>query len=185
SASGLVMNDSNGGNNYAITYVPSAATGVITAANVTLAGTRVYDGTANFTAPAFGTFNTGVGGETLTIASGFGTVPSPNAGPAQTLTPNTLVLGNGSGSASNYTIALAGNTGTITPVTPPVPPQTSTNNLDGLINPILVGMQSLGIGVPPGEESSDCMVGDNNFGVAVVDGVAVSVPHRCVPAIPD
>jgi hypothetical protein len=31
SASGLVMADGNSGNNYAITYVPSAATGVITA----------------------------------------------------------------------------------------------------------------------------------------------------------
>jgi len=35
-ASGLVMNDGNSGNNYSITYVPSAATGVITAVPLTI-----------------------------------------------------------------------------------------------------------------------------------------------------
>jgi hypothetical protein len=34
--SGLVMSDGNSGNNYAITYAPSAATGVITAAPLTV-----------------------------------------------------------------------------------------------------------------------------------------------------
>jgi hypothetical protein len=38
------MNDGNSGNNYAITYVPSAATGVITAAPLTLtAATNTRD----------------------------------------------------------------------------------------------------------------------------------------------
>ena len=82
----------------------------------------------------------------------------------------------GSFTASDYTIGYANGQLTVT----------SVGLLDGLINPILVGQQSLGIGVPPiTEESSDCVVGDNNFGVPVDDGVAVSVPHRCVPAIPD
>jgi hypothetical protein len=48
SSSGLVMNDGNSGNNYSITYAPSAATGVITAAPLTVtaaANTRTYDGT--------------------------------------------------------------------------------------------------------------------------------------------
>src|SRR6185295_1430006 len=50
SATGLVMNDGNSGNNYSITYVPSAATGVITAAPLTVTAqtdSRVYNGTTN------------------------------------------------------------------------------------------------------------------------------------------
>jgi hypothetical protein len=50
SASGLVMNDGNSGNNYAITYVPSAATGVITAAPLTVTAqtdSRSYNGTTS------------------------------------------------------------------------------------------------------------------------------------------
>ena len=344
---------------------------------MTLAGTRAYDATAAFAAATFGaagTINTGVGGETL-IVSGSGTVPSANAGAAQVLTLNTLALNDGTGLASNYTIAGAGNTGQVTPAAltavslvgavtktyngnntvtnlttgnysitgfvggegatitnvngtydnganvvnnpagspvtsavlvagdytanvgtllsnynlaavtgvsatgnigeitpaalsvtannqnkifgntfiftgneftptglqfgetigsvtltsagapapapvgpypilasaatggtftasnynisyvnglmtvtsttppPPTPPQVSVNNLDGLINPILEGLQSLGIGVPPVEELLDCMIGD--LGTPVDDGVAVSLPYRCVPAIPD
>ena len=170
----------------ATTTSSAAASASITPASVTLAGTRAYDATTAFAAATFGaagTINTGVGGETL-IVSGSGSVPSPNVG-TQTLTVGTLTLNNGTGLASNYTIAGAGNTGTITPVTPPPPPspQTPVNNLDGLINPILVGLQSLGIGVPPVEELLGCMIGD--LGTPVDDGVAVSLPYRCVPAIPD
>jgi len=44
---------------------------------VNLAATRVYDGTVNFTAGSFSFTMTGtVNGETLTIASGTGTVAS-------------------------------------------------------------------------------------------------------------
>src|SRR5204862_106101 len=50
SASGLVMSDGNSGNNYAITYVPSAATGVITTAPLTMTAqsdSRGYNGTTS------------------------------------------------------------------------------------------------------------------------------------------
>src|SRR5204863_282183 len=56
SASGLVMNDGNSGNNYAITYPPSAATGVITAAPLTVTAqtdSRVYNGTTSSGAAPF------------------------------------------------------------------------------------------------------------------------------------
>jgi autotransporter-associated beta strand protein len=71
SASGLAINDGNGGNNYTITYVPNA-TGVITARGVTVTANNVAKiyGDAD---PAF-TFNVGglglVGGDT--VASVFG-----------------------------------------------------------------------------------------------------------------
>ena len=83
---------------------------------VTLAGTRSYDGSTNFTSGAFGTFNTGANGETLTIANGTGTVPSAKVSAGtQPLATGALALGNGTGVASDYQIAASGNTGTITP----------------------------------------------------------------------
>src|SRR5204863_204636 len=50
SASGLVVNDGNAGANYAISYVPSAATGTITAAPLTVTAqtdSRGYNGTTS------------------------------------------------------------------------------------------------------------------------------------------
>src|SRR6185295_6243827 len=67
SATGLVMNDGNSGNNYAITYAPSAATGVITAASLTLAAatnSKTYDGTV--TAAATPTVSGLLPGDSLT-----------------------------------------------------------------------------------------------------------------------
>ncbi|MGH8757125.1 MAG: MBG domain-containing protein, partial [Burkholderiales bacterium] len=118
---------------------------------------------------------------TVTLASMGAPAPAP-VGPYPIIASAAT---GGTFTPTDYTITYAPGLMTVNPVTQPVPQQTSTNNLDELINPILVGMQSLGIGVPPGEGSLDCMVADNNFGVTVVDGVAVSLPHRCVPAIPD
>jgi hypothetical protein len=98
------------------TFAASGHTGTITNAGVVvnLAGTRVYDGTVNFTAGQFTATITGtLNGETLTIASGTGTVPSPNVG-TQTLSIGNLKLGDGTGSASNYTLVGGTHTGTIT-----------------------------------------------------------------------
>jgi hypothetical protein len=92
----------------------------------------------------------------------------------------------GTFTASNYNISYVNGLMTVNPVTPPPPPQTSVNNLDGLSNPVLVGLQSLGIGVPPiTEESSDCLGEGRNFGATVDNGVAVSVPQRCATKISD
>jgi len=91
----------------------------------------------------------------------------------------------GTFSTSNYTISYVNGLMTVSSVTPPPSPQPTVDSLDGLVNPILVGLQSLGIGVPPAEGSLECMIESNDFGVAVDDGVAVSLPHRCVPTILD
>jgi len=82
---------------------------------VNLAGTRVYDSTTNFTAGAFTpTISATVGGDTLTVASGTGTVPLNGvAAGTQTLTTGTLALGDGTGLASNYTLSGGTHTGTI------------------------------------------------------------------------
>ncbi|MDH5343009.1 MAG: hypothetical protein OEW79_09285, partial [Betaproteobacteria bacterium] len=79
----------------------------------TLAGSRDYDGSTDFGPGSFGTIN-GVNGETLTVASGTGTVPSPKvlAG-TQSLATGSLALGNGTGLASNYTLVGGTHTGTI------------------------------------------------------------------------
>ncbi len=101
---------------YSLTQPTTTAN--ITAATVSLAGTRIYDGTTNFTAGSFTPTITGmVGSETLTIASGTGTVPSPSVSAGtQTLTLGSLALGNGTngGLAANYTLVGGTNTGTIT-----------------------------------------------------------------------
>ena len=111
--SGYVVNDGNGGHNYTVTV--NSATGTITPAPVSIAASRLDNGATNFTAGSFNAVVTGtVGAETLTIASGNGTVPSPTIG-TQTLTTGTLALGNGTGGglASNYTVVAGANTGTI------------------------------------------------------------------------
>ena len=82
---------------------------------INLAGSRAYDGSTSFGAVAFGTIS-GVNGETLTVASGAGSVASATVSAGtQTLLPGSLVLGNGSGMASNYTLAGGTHTGTILP----------------------------------------------------------------------
>jgi hypothetical protein len=120
---GYLVNDGNGGNNYTVTL--NSALGTITPAPVNLAASRLDNGTTNFAAGSFNAVVTGTAGsETLTIASGNGTVPSPAIG-TQTLMTGTLLLGNGNGGglASNYTLAGGAHTGTITAsivVPPPV-----------------------------------------------------------------
>jgi len=187
SASGLVMNDGNGGNNYAITYVPSAATGVITAAGLTVTAdnqNKLVGNTFIFTGNEFtptGLQNGETIGSVTLISAG---APAPAPVGSYPIIPSAAT--GGTFSASNYNISYVNGLMTVTSVTPPTPPAPSpipVNNLDQVINPVLVGLQSLGIGVPTVEELSDCMIGD--LGTPVDDGVAVSVPHRCVPAIPD
>ncbi len=112
---GLTLSDGTGlASNYTLTG--GTHTGTVSAKTVNLAGSRVYDGTTNFNAGGFTPAITGtVGAETLTLASGSGTVASANvAAGMQTLTTATLVLGDGSGLASNYTLAGGTHTGMIT-----------------------------------------------------------------------
>ena len=118
--------------NYTIAYVDGSL--AVAKATLTLAGSKTYDGTGGFTAADFGTggtLSTGVNGETLTL-TGSGSVASANvaAGP-QALSLGSLILTNGTGLASNYQIASAGNTGTITPAALTVTANDAAKTYDG------------------------------------------------------
>src|SRR5690606_41914730 len=66
-----------------------------------LDGSRAYDGTTKFTGEVFGTIDTGVGTEKLSV-SGEGSVASKDVSAgSQTLTLGTLKLISGTGEASN------------------------------------------------------------------------------------
>ncbi len=77
---------------------------------VNLSGNQTYNGTTNVGSGNL-TLSNLANGETLTL-SGLGQLASKNVGSNLTFSLNTLALGNGSGLASNYT--LAGGTDTIT-----------------------------------------------------------------------
>ena len=100
-ASGLVMNDGNGGNNYAIAYTP-VSTGVITQAALTVTAqtdSRTYDGTtASAAAPSIS------GSQFDTIATAASQVfDTKHAGSGKTLTASGLVMNDGNG-GNNYAI---------------------------------------------------------------------------------
>jgi len=101
---------------YIISYVSGTLT--VNPALVNLVATRTYDATTNFVAAVFGvagTIGTGVGTEKL-VLTGAGTVGSANVSAGvQTLNLGALALGNGSGLASNYTLAGGTHTGQVTP----------------------------------------------------------------------
>jgi hypothetical protein len=110
-----LANGSGLASNYQI--ATSGNTGTVTAATVTLAGTKTYDSTTAFAGSAFGAIVTKINGETLTV-TGAGSVASANVSAGtQTLAQGSLALANGSGLASNYQIATSGNSGTVTPAT--------------------------------------------------------------------
>ncbi|MCC6475062.1 MAG: hypothetical protein IT514_15115 [Burkholderiales bacterium] len=116
SASGLIVNDGNGGANYAITYVTDT-TGAITAAPLTVTAqtdTRGYNGTAaSSVAPVVsGTIHAPdtVG---ATATQSFDT---RNAGAGKTLSASGLVVNDGNG-GNNYAITyVTDTTGVITAV---------------------------------------------------------------------
>ena len=93
----------------------------ITAAILSLTGTRTYDGTTSANANLFGNNGvlTGVNGETLTLG-GAGTLSTKNAGNQQPFAANGLngftLTGNGTALASNYTFAGGIDWVTITPL---------------------------------------------------------------------
>ena len=110
-----LANGSGLAGNYQI--ASSGNTGTVTAATLTLSGSKVYDSTTTFVAADFGiggTINTGINGQTL-VLTGSGSVGSANVSTGtQTLTLNSLTLTNGTGTATNYQIASTGNTGVVT-----------------------------------------------------------------------
>ncbi len=145
-ASGLIVADGNGGNNYAVTYVPNN-TGVITAAPLTVTAvtdTRIYDGTTNSAgAPAI-VAGALVGGDTASFLQSFDT---RNAGTGKTLAPTGSITDGNAG--ANYAVTyIPVFTGSITarPIT--VTAVTDTKVYDGTAvssgAPVIAGGVGLG-----------------------------------------
>jgi filamentous hemagglutinin family protein len=187
-ASALVVNDGNGGNNYAITYVTDT-TGVITAAALTVTAqtdNRMYNGTTSSSvAPVVtGTLYDAVG---TAATQSFDT---RNAGTGKTLTASGLAVNDGNG-GSNYAITyVADNTGVITtaplsitadnasrPVNQPNPPFAVTYSgfqtgdtpgaLTGTLSystPATVGSPAGAYPITPSGQNS------NNYAITYVDG---------------
>ncbi len=148
-AAGLVLNDGNGGANYAISYASNTA-GVITPAAVTVtaqADTRVYNGTtASGVAPV-------VTGATYDVTSTAATqsFDNRNAGTGKNLTANGLVIADGNGGA-NYAISYVNNTaGVITAAPLTVTAQADTRVYNGTIassgTPVLTGTTYDAVGI--------------------------------------
>jgi len=115
-ASGLVMNDGNGGNNYAISYVTDT-TGVITAAPLTVTTASVskeFDDTVAAAGSAVITSGTLFGSDSLSGGSFAYTDKKVGIGD-KTVTVTGVTINDGNGGA-NYSITyLNNNTSTITP----------------------------------------------------------------------
>ncbi|MFL2676293.1 MAG: beta strand repeat-containing protein, partial [Alphaproteobacteria bacterium] len=76
----------------------------VTQRPVTISGSRFYDSTTTVSSSDINTFNNTAGGQTLTL-SGVGSIATAVAGAGKTLTLGTLTLADGTGSASNYSLA--------------------------------------------------------------------------------
>ena len=130
-ASGLVVNDDNGGLNYAITYVINT-TGVINAAPLTITAvtnTKAFDG--NTSAAATPTVSGLKGTDTVTNLSE--TYDTPAVGTGKTLSVATYTVNDGNGGYNYVVTTLPDHTGVIIPSfatqlvvhTPPPPSATA------------------------------------------------------------
>jgi len=123
------VNDGNGGNNYAATFVP-VTTGVITPAPITVTAapnTKTYDGTVS--AAALPTITSGslLGTDTIAFTETYNT---PNVGTGLTLTPNGTV--NDGNNGLNYAVTKASvNAGVINPATLTISASPNTKAYDG------------------------------------------------------
>jgi O-glycosyl hydrolase len=104
------VSDGNSGNNYNYTFIAGNG-GTINALPVNLTGTRPYDGTTTAAAGILTVANK-VGSDDVTVASGSGTVASPNIGTQAITSFGTLALGGTT--AGNYTLSGASGYVTIT-----------------------------------------------------------------------
>ncbi|MFN5589298.1 MAG: beta strand repeat-containing protein [Holosporales bacterium] len=112
---GLTLGGADAGN-YTLSSSTAAATANITPASIALTGltvTKTYDASNTINGALFGSISTGVSGETITF-TGSTTTSSPNVGSYSTAT-GSLVLANGTGSASNYNLISVSGTANITP----------------------------------------------------------------------
>jgi hypothetical protein len=109
------VNDGNGGNDYAVTFVPNT-TGVITRLPIVgsiTANNRVYDGTTAATI-ATGVLTGAIPGDAVSLVGGAATFSDKNVGNGKTVTATGLSLSGGA--ANNYTVnSAATTTANITP----------------------------------------------------------------------
>ena len=100
----LTYNSGLSSTNYTFNALGSAVAMSVTAAPVTLGGSKTYDGSPIFSAGSLTV--AGVNGETLSVTAGTATANSKDVGASTAWSSsNGLVLGNGTGLASNYTLA--------------------------------------------------------------------------------
>ena len=142
-ASGLLMNDGNGGNNYAVSYVTNT-TGVITAASLALnavTDTRAYDGTTS-SSGVVGTAGL-VGGDTVSgLTQSYQSKNVLGTNGSTLLVDAGYTVNDGNGGA-NYAITENTASGTLTAAPLTVTAQTDTKLYDGnagsTVAPVLTG----------------------------------------------
>ncbi|MEO8839648.1 MAG: YDG domain-containing protein, partial [Herbaspirillum sp.] len=106
-ASGVTINDGNGGGNYNVSYAANSTSTIapkaLTMSDMT-ANNKTYDG--NTIASLSGGMLSGlVGAETLTFSGQTGAFIDKNVGSNKAVTVTGLMLGNGTGLASNYSVS--------------------------------------------------------------------------------
>jgi filamentous hemagglutinin family protein len=145
SVSGITESGTGSGN---YTVNGTAATSAnITPAIVNLSGTRVYDGLLDANAGIFGaagTVATGVGTETLAL-SGSSALVNKSAGTEGLSSLGSLVLGNGTGLASNYQLSGGSDVVTVTPLAITVTGAANDKTYDGTTAATLSGLGSGGV----------------------------------------
>ena len=148
---------------------------------LSLTSTRVYDGTTGAAANLFGNNGvlTGVNGETVNLA-GTGVLTSKNVGSQRAFSNlGSLVLGNGTGLASNYTLAGGSDWVSITPATLTVVGTTTTNRVyDGTRVDALHGSTLSGVfgndDVVLGNDATG-LFGDKNVGNGKAVATAMTI----------
>ena len=96
-------------------YTLNSATMDVTQKVINLDGIRAYDASTDVLSSDINTFGNIISGETLTI-SGTGSVPDNSVEMNKVITLGSLTLGDGSGSASNYTLIGGTHTFDISPL---------------------------------------------------------------------
>ncbi|HMJ49002.1 MAG TPA: MBG domain-containing protein, partial [Burkholderiales bacterium] len=176
------LGGSSAGNYASASFNPGSSVLDITPASLTVkadneskpvGNTFVFTG-SEFTATGL-QFGETIGSVTLTSAG----APAPAPAGTYPIVPSAAT--GGTFSAGNYNISYVNGVMTVTSVTPPLPLFPSPNFLGPLFNPIIIGLQSLGIDVPRiVYEALNCIGHSLDAGAIVNNGVAVSLPRRCV-----
>ena len=142
-ASGVTVNDGNGGGNYVVTYVNNT-TSTINPAQLTFNGTiadKTYDGTTAATLSGY-TLTGLVGDQTLDASASSAAFADKNAGIGKAVSISGITLSDGTngGLASNYSVSpTAAATGTIDPKVLTVNANVADKVYDGTTSATLLG----------------------------------------------